>query len=73
MESSYSSVDNISSSFTRNGAFGYFHIDNTHPNFYLLSRQIYGGIGLGVVAVAVISMFALSNVSGVFGNPELHS
>lgn len=31
-----------------------------------LSRQIYGGIGLGVVAVAVISMFALSNVSGVF-------
>lgn len=26
-------------------------------------RQIYGGIGLGVAASAVITMFALSNVS----------
>lgn len=29
----------------------------------MIDRQIYGGIGLGVAAAAVISMFALSNVS----------
>lgn len=33
-----------------------------------LRRQIYGGIGLGVAAAAVISILALSNVSFVYGD-----
>jgi hypothetical protein len=39
-----------------------FHIDDSSPTAFL-DRQIYGGISLGIAAVAIISMFALSNVS----------
>lgn len=35
----------------------------TETLVFFYSRQIYGGIGIGVAAAAVISMFALSNVS----------
>jgi len=53
-----------------------FHLDTGSPTAFL-DRQIYGGIGLAIGAAAIISMFALSNVSyffsANFGGSELHS
>ena len=42
-----------------------FHLDTGSPTAFL-DRQIYGGIGLAIGAAAIISMFALSNVSYFF-------
>jgi len=42
-----------------------FRFDAGSPTA-IFNRQIYGGIGLGIGAVAIISMFALSNVSCFF-------
>lgn len=42
-----------------------FHWDGGSLTAFL-DRQIYGGIGLGIGAAAIISMFALSNVGCFF-------
>ena len=55
-----------------------FHLDGSSLTAFL-DRQIYGGIGLGIGAAAIISMIALSNVGCFFcefwqfGTPKLIS